>query len=231
MKVNFKVLFFVLTSFLSMPCFAQNDSSCAAGTAAAKADAGAGKLKIIINAFPEIKNFEVDSYSFRRHTLDEILEQMYGITYEYKGTSYNAWYTCYNHYMDSVLDARFGEDLDERCQKTVDSMNALEQQNALKFYGTWDRAMDSLLKFKSFQCDSMTGKMDFKLEIDASGRIKSVTVTESFCPRFESKIINTMKSLRWTPATGIVGRKKESTGIVRLFFDAGKIHEFDVFFN
>jgi hypothetical protein len=228
-KSSFSIL--LLFTLFTANCFAQKDSSCSGGLKAAHADIAAGKIKVIINAFRETQNPEVDSYSFRRHTMGEYLQDNYDITYEYAGNSFNAAALCYNAYMDSVIDSRYGKDFDERCQKKVDSMNAIEQMNALNFYGTWDQTIDSLCSRQSqTQCDSLSGTIVIKLEINPNGYIKTITVSESFCPDFAKELTVVLKKIKWTPATGILGKKVESQGSLKMIFKKRKLDKFDAYF-
>ncbi len=231
MRIKLNIIPAFLFVLFRFSALAQTDSNCMNGIISAKEDIAIGKLKIKINAFPVVKNVEEDSYSFRRHTLDEYLADKYGITYEYVGNKFNAASTCYNAYMDSVLDLRFGKDLDVRCKKIVDSMNAIEQSNALNFYGAWDRTIDSLCGRQSpNQCDSLSGIIEIKLEINSTGYIKDLTVLKSFCPDFLNKLTLVLKRIKWTPATGILGKKTDAEGSLKMIFKKRKLDKFDAYF-
>jgi hypothetical protein len=210
----------------------QKWDNCDIGITEAKADVDAGKLKIRIYGFSsKVKMSEEDYYSFRRHTIKEIMDDDYGITYDDNDSSSVTAHDCYNQYMDSVIEARFGSDLDKKCQSKVDSMNAIEQQNALKFYGNWDGIIDSLCNTQSpSQCDNITGTINLKLDIDASAYVKNVIITEGFCPGFESELTTVIKSIKWTPATGIIGKKTPCNGALKLIFKKQKLDKFDAYF-
>ncbi len=214
-----------------LPTLDRSSITCLQGIDSAKADAAKGKLKIIISAMPVIKNIEGDSYSFRRHTLDEYLQDKYGITYEYKGYITSDKYDCYNQYMDSVIDARFGKDLDKKSQKTVDSMNAREQESALKFYQHWDLLIDSLCNsVNQSKCDSISGTIQLSLTVDIKANAANIKLSQGFCPEFEKKLIAIIKSLKWTPGTGVIGKKIACKAELHLLFKKRKLDKFDVYF-
>lgn len=111
-------------------------------------------------------------------------------------------------------------------------MNAIEQTNALSFYGAWDKTIDSLCSTQSIaQCDSITGTLKIKLVINSSSYITNLTVEQGFCPEFENKLIIVLKKMKWTPATGILGKKIAAKGSLRLLFKKRKLDKFDAYFH
>ncbi len=175
---------------------------------------------------------EDDYYSFRRHEIKEIMHNDYGIIYEDNNAFSIEFCDCYNMYMDSVMGSKYGLDLDKKCKLKVDSMNAIEQQNALKFYGDWDKVMDSLLGVKVLtnKCKIMAGTISLKLEIDSSGVVHNATVNEGFCEGFDKELIKVIKYILWTPGTGITGKKTNATGLLKLIFNDHKLQSFEAYF-
>lgn len=220
-----------LLLFLSFSCFSQEIKTdyCQDGQTKAKTDVANGILRLFIYENMELS--PEDYNSFRRHTIREIMEQDYGIRYENSGEYGGDFCYCYDNYMDSIIDVKFGNRIDKRCKIEVDSMNAIEQQNALTFYSKWDGIMDSLCSRQNIsECDSLTGTIILKLEVDTAAHVQKVTITKSFCPGFEDNLVSLIKSIAWTPATGILGKKTETKGGLNLIFKRHKLDKFDAYF-
>jgi hypothetical protein len=215
-----------------LTCIAQDNKSCPNGIAEARANVAVGKLIILSYGLPaNTKMSEEDYYSFRRHTIKEVMEEDYGITYD-NDSSNVVVHDCYNVYMDSVIDARFGKNIDKKCKLKVDSLNAIEQQNALRFYMYWDLLIDSVCNSLSKpEHDSLTGTIAINMNIDTLANARNLTISESFNPSFEKSLTTLSNKIKWTPGTGIAGRKKESEGVLKMVFKKGKLDKFDAYFR
>lgn len=183
--------------------------SCEDWTDLAKKDAANGILAIKSFGLRRTIHY-ADGYT--RYSAWDFLTLDYGIIDMDEGCMVNGDYQCYNHYMDSLIRATFGDDVYARCAAKADSLTKKGMIVKHEYFPGGDSALTAFFKARLpstiSTCDTVTGEIVIRFYVDQQGKMSYTCLHSGLCYRLDSTLVNIAMELpRWEPAVNKLNQK------------------------
>ncbi len=183
--------------------------SCEDWTDLAKKDAASGILAIKSFGLRREIHY-ADGYT--RYSTWDFLTLDYGIIDMDEGCMVNGDYECYNQYMDSLIRAKFGNDVYARCAAKADSLTKKGMIAKGELFPGGDTALTAFFKshFPASPdfCDSTTGVINIDFYVDQQGKMSYTRIDDGLCYKLDSTLVDIALQLpRWQPAVNRLNEK------------------------